>query len=234
MAKNLQGPGDRLRYLRQKSRYTTQARLARAAGMSRETVSKHEQGQRNITVDAAEDYARVFGVRPEVILFGDGLNQVSVNTFIKSTRDVAPSTYPLLSSDQLEQFRSIVAGVYPMSDDKVSAPPGLETGERTFAVMMHDQAMECLHPDRIAYGEYAFVDPDETPRAGDVVFAIDVPGFKDGIIRKYRVSSHNDQGEPSFDLIPLNPDYPSVIGASAKGVKVVGPIVGAFRAMRRP
>lgn len=52
-------PGKRLRYLREKAGYATASEAARAFGWNVSTYLGHENGDRNVTVRAAKQYAPV-------------------------------------------------------------------------------------------------------------------------------------------------------------------------------
>lgn len=63
-------PNQRLKDARIKAGYSSAAEAARAMSLSVGTYAGHENGSRGILPDAAEQYARKFGVTPEWILFG--------------------------------------------------------------------------------------------------------------------------------------------------------------------
>lgn len=222
--------GERLRRFRLAAGYSAE-RLAKVAKVSISTVLRHERDERGINPDQAKTYARLLRKTPSEILYGKQFNQDAVNTTINTLAGLAPTPVPLLSYRDVDQFRSIASGAIPMSDSVVFAPNNLNAGKRVTSVEVYDKSMECQSEESIKEGEHVFIDPDQPYAAGNIVAAL-APGFDGVIFRKYRINSLAEDGQPIFDLIALNPDYPSVIGAHALGVTIVGRIV-AVAAIRR-
>lgn len=220
-------PAERLRGLRKK-RFHSAEEFARRIGRPAATVRHHENGQRGITPKVAAFYARHLKTRPEAILYGKGIYQDTVNTTINSPQAIAPTAVPLLDCADVEQFRLIVAGGYPMSDELTFVGEELDCGKRTFSTKVNDKSMEGASKEAICEGEIAIIDPDKSYAAGEIVAAI-APGFDGLILRKYRLNSFSDDGAAIFDLVPINPDYPSVLNAHAGNAQIVGRVVGALR-----
>jgi SOS-response transcriptional repressor LexA len=214
--------GSRLRSLRQKRGYETALRFANALGMRHSTVLCHETDKRGIPPKTAKRYARFLGVAPEVIIFGNGLNQDYAKPSQLVLSPLASKVVPLLSCMDAEQFRLILCGAIPMSDESIAAPRELDAGERVFVVKMPDRSMEDGSRDSVYEGDYIYVDPDRPHAIGDLVGAI-APGVKGMVVREYREKSVG-----KFDLVALNPRYPSVIDAQ-DGAQILGRVIGTFR-----
>ncbi len=223
-------PGERLRHLRKLRGFDSAERLARVVDRSTSTVIAHENGDRNIPYQMARKYARALGTSIEAILSGRGFNQVTVNATINTLTPLASTGVPLLSCMDVEQFRSIASGADPMSDNVVFPPSGLKAGARVFVVKASDASMECASRESIFEDEGVYIDPDQVAETGKIVAAL-APGFDRLILRKYRVTSYSPDGKPIFDLVPLNPDFPSVIGANALDVLIIGRVIGVFRSL---
>lgn len=219
---------ERLRALLKVSRHGTVRELARAINKPATSLYGHFSGARNLSYDKAEYYARLFSSTPDWIWSGKRLNQVTGNAAIKGDVHIVPILVPLLSCHDIEQFRTIVAGENPMSNESVPVPPGVLASDRTYALKIEDKSMEG-GDESIRQGEYAIVEPDQKYSTGNIVVAIDAPGFDCAIIRRYRVTSYDNDGKPQFDLAANNPDFPSVLHAHTLNVKIVGRVVGAFR-----
>jgi SOS-response transcriptional repressor LexA len=228
MDRDIRTPGERLRHLRKMRGFDSAERLARVVDRSTSTVIAHENGDRNIPYQMARKYARALGTSIEAILNGRGFNQVTVNATINNPTPLASTGVPLLSCTDVEQFRSIASGADPMSDNVVFPPSGLKAGTRVFVVKASDPSMECASKEGISEGEDIYIDPDQLPISGKIVAAL-APGFDRLILRKYRVTAFDGEGKPIFDLIALNPDYPSVLGAQALDVQIIGRVIGMFR-----
>jgi SOS-response transcriptional repressor LexA len=219
--------GERLRHLRTRKGYSAE-KLAKAVGRSVSAVLRQERDERGISPSLAKTYARLLQTTPDEILYGKDFNQVTVNTTINTHDALAPIAVPLLSCRDIEQFRSIASGAIPMSESVVFAPNNLNASKRLISVKAEDKSMECGGKENISEGDHVFIDPEQSYAAGDIVAAV-APGFDTLIFRKYRVTSFGDDGSDLFDLIPFNPDFPSVLEAHAKNVIIVGRVVGAFR-----
>lgn len=222
-----QTPAERFRSLRRK-RFESAEDFARRVGLAGSTVRAHENGTRGITSRVAAIYARHLKSTPEAILYGKGFNQDTVNTTINTPQAIAPTAVPLLDCLDVEQFRSIVSGGYPMSEELTFVGEELACGKRTFSTKVNDKSMEGAVKEAIYEGEIAIIDPDKAYAAGEIVAAI-APGFDGIILRKYRLNSFAEEGHAIFDLVPINPDYPSVLNASVGNVQIVGRVIGALR-----
>jgi hypothetical protein len=89
-------PHDRLRRAREAAKFKNAVDAAREFGWDENTYKNHENGHRGFKRDQAIDYARVFGVSPEWLVFGvgqgldqasgDGLDQASGSAGIDNRR----------------------------------------------------------------------------------------------------------------------------------------------------
>jgi plasmid maintenance system antidote protein VapI len=225
---NKHTPGQILRQLR-KARYETAADLAEVLGIKSSTVFGHENGSRGISPKMAERYGRVFGVKPEVILYGKEIYQHNGIEGLTSIGSVALSSVPLLECDALELFRSIRDGERPMSEKSIFAPIPLHPGNRIFAVAQPDDAMLGEGDTKIARGDHVYIDPDKKYKTGDMVAAI-LPGYDGLIIRKYRRTSLDENGVEAFDLVALNADYGVERDAHKRATQIVGRVIGVYHA----
>lgn len=221
-------PGERLRTLRKQRGYERAEDLARVVGRAVSTVLMQERGERGITPRMARTYARLLKTTPEALLYGKEFNQVDGITTLNKPQGIAPTALPLLLCTDIEQFRSIARGAIPMSDELTFVPAELECGKRSFTIKVSDKSMECAAREAIFEGEIVVIDPDREYAAGDIV-AVVAPGFDGVILRKYRVNHFDAESHPIFDLVPLNPDYPSILNARAENVDIVGRVISATR-----
>lgn len=221
-------PGERLRTLRKARGYDRAEDLARAVGRATSSVLMQERGERGITPSMARTYARLLKTTPEALLYGKQFNQDIENATLNKPQGIAPTGLPLLSCLDVEQFRSIARGAIPMSDELTFVPSELDCGKRSFTIKVSDKSMECASREAIFEGEIVVIDPEREYAAGDIVAAV-APGFDGIILRKYRVNHFDGDGHPVFDLISLNPDYPSVLEAHRGNVDIVGRIISATR-----
>jgi len=228
MTDHTTSPGERLRTLRKARGYERAEDLARAAGRATSSVLMHERDERGITPRMARTYARLLKTTPEALLYGKQFNQDIENATLNKPQGIAPTGLPLLSCLDIEQFRSIARGAIPMSDELTFVPAELDCGKRSFTIKVSDKSMECASREAIFEGEIVVIDPEREYAAGDIVAAV-APGFDGIILRKYRVNHFDEENHPIFDLVSLNPDYPSVLNAHAGNVDIVGRIISATR-----
>jgi SOS-response transcriptional repressor LexA len=226
---DLHTTGDLLRHWRLKKGYPTVGDLAKAMGMARSTVSDHENDRRGLKYSVARRYETFLGMPRNSLLDERRLNQLTQTIPINAEVRLADKQVPLLSCHDLDQFRMIVAGEPPMSENKIDVPPGFNVGPRTFAFPLTDKAMEGAGRDSFYEGDFAIVDPDRKIEAGDIVAIVDAPGIDRAIIRRYRIAEYNPDGSAVYEFVPINTSHPSISAASALNVKIVGRVVGAFR-----
>lgn len=70
----MKAPKDRLKYARLKAGYKTPADAARSVReLNKNTLTSHENGNRELSRQAAEKYGRIFGVTPGWLLYGDNV-----------------------------------------------------------------------------------------------------------------------------------------------------------------
>ncbi|WP_304956856.1 LexA family transcriptional regulator [Xenophilus sp. Marseille-Q4582] len=97
----------------------------------------------------------------------------------------------------------------------------------TFVLELEGKSME---PDFLE-GDRVFIDPHLAPRAGDFVVAKNHK--QEATFKKYRLRGVDLAGQDLFDLVPLNPDYPTISSAEHK-LTVIGVMVEHRRKYRRP
>jgi hypothetical protein len=93
-----------------------------------------------------------------------------------------------------------------------------ELGPATFAVIAKGDAMA---PD-VSQGDKVFVDPDVTPRAGDIVLAAAGSAV---VLRQFRPT---DDGTATFELFATNPRYAPISSDRAE-CRVLGVVVEHHR-----
>ena len=111
----------------------------------------------------------------------------------------------------------------------------IAAGRRTFFVEVYDKSMESNDKDALSEGEKAFAaagsyNLDTKYASGDAVIAI-VPGYEKTLIRKFKQTAVGADGDVSFDLAALNPDFDSVKDAHLRGAIIVARVIGAYRSL---
>ena len=84
-------------------------------------------------------------------------------------------------------------------------------GENAFCIEITDDSMSSSDKSKISIeeGDRIICVPDKNISPGDIVVGKRCSD-EIAIIRKYRLIGHDHDGNPIIDLVPLNPDYPTI------------------------
>jgi len=198
-----------LRGVRQKSH------IAEAGGVSTAAVSLWFNG----SADAVDDekviaLAKFLRVEPVWLRDGTGPMEGSVNV---RAADVGKRRIPLISSVQAGLMHETVTP-FPSGDAFEYLLTDLDLSDSAFALEIEGRSME---PD-FREGDRILVDPVVRPIAGDFVVATN--GRNEATFKTYRPRGTNTNGIGIFELVPLNPDYPTISNES-EPLRVVGVMV---------
>ncbi len=185
--------GPNIRRLR-KQRGWTILDLSTRAEMDSGYLSKLERGIAGYGQEVVSKLAKALGV-PAFELFTESSN---VEAAVIGTRRV-----PLLDYVQAGQWTDVIE---TRSDSDISEYmlTTLELSGRAFAMRIQGDSML----PQFEEGDIVVVDPVVPPRPGDYVVASN--GSGQGIFKKYRIRGLNETGNEVFELVPLNPDYPTL------------------------
>lgn len=201
----------------------SQDELAVRVGAAQQTIQSLETGKiRKSTF--LPHIAKELGVDLDVLLFGSDsptaahpqMHNRRVPLF--STRD---STQVLAYLN--DAHRPLPACKWLSLDD---SQPFASTGPRVFALklLVSDEAFQ----PEFRPGDQLVIDPDAPVQPGDPVIVFK-PGAERLNLRKFRALS---QTGPAIDyeLVSINPDFPSFSGAELKSLEILGTVIQ----MRRP
>lgn len=113
--------------------------------------------------------------------------------------------------------------------DFVYADSGTPDG--CYALIVRGRSME---PD-FQEGDVVLVDPDAAPAPGDYVIARREDPLTDGCectFKKYRPRGFNERGQLVFELVPLNPDFPTY-RSDVDRLTITGTLIEHRRKLRR-
>ncbi len=195
---------DRLRKARIKKGFTSVAEAARAYGFNRYTFSSHENGNRGISKQAAERYARAFGVSVGWLLTGENppkwLDVVEIYPQLRPVRQIPSLTMGELATltpgtfvEHLNQCTEFSA---------IGADPRL--GENVFEMILEDESMapECKP------GEMVAADPNVEPQPGEYAIAV-ING--NALFRRVQIGDFDKEGKPQLELVPINKAWPTQV-----------------------
>ncbi len=129
---------------------------------------------------------------------------------------------PIISYSQVGNFKEAIQDV--REDFVVSSAENL--GEHAFALEIKDESMlEDFKP-----GDKSIIDPGVQPVPGDCVISHD--GHDEAPLRVYKPRGFDDQGREYFELVPLNPMYPTLDSRFQK-IEIIGTVVEHIRTLVR-
>lgn len=211
--------GERLKTLREKAGLSQAALAEKCGWASQSRVGNYEKGVRKIGADDAAIMAAALDVHPAEILFG-----------LESVSNVAPAPIGLR---QIPIISYVQAGCWTESCECRAVDGSIETintdldlGSMAFALSVRGDSMA----PEILEGDVVVIDPDVDPLPGDYVVAKN--GSHEATLKQYRPRGTNDQGQEYFELVPLNPVYPTM-RSDHHHVTIIGVMMEHRRYRRR-
>lgn len=121
---------------------------------------------------------------------------------------------PLISYVQAGLWREVVDPYAPgAGEDELLTQ--LSLGPHAFALTIHGNSML----PEFREGDIILVDPDVVPTPGDYVVARNAEN--EATFKKYRSRGVNAHGEPIIELVPLNPDFPT-LHSETTPIQIIG------------
>lgn len=211
--------GERIKE-RRKSLKMTQAQVAKGVGVSHVALSQWERDETSPSGENLYALAKVLGCSTPWILFG-----------VEEKTNVEPSIIggfriPLISYVQAGMWHLEGEGcMLGTNGDYEYIFTDLPLSPASFALRVKGNSME----PEFKEGDRIIIDPDVCPHPGDYVVAMnenDEVTFK-----KYRARGIVD-GEETFELVPLNPDYPTLDSKHNK-ITILGTLIEHRRYRKR-
>lgn len=196
--------GKRIKHMREKLKLS-QADLAGKCGWEYQSrVGNYETGARKVSVEDAVVLASALGVSPGELLFG------------------TPDNAEFISAGQrwVPVVSYVQAGMFTEPDHCLT-PEGIEetisfdgpASTLIFALRIKGDSME----PEFKEGDTVIIDPAVAPHPGEFVVAKN--DEYEATFKKYRTKA-----DGGFELVPLNPDYPT-LDSSVNKVTLVGTMV---------
>ena len=134
-------------------------------------------------------------------------------------------TVPLISSVAAGRLTEIV-DPYTLGACEKEISVIVEVSRYAFALRITGDSMM----PEYAEGDIVIIDPAVRPQPGDCVAAKN--DEEEATFKKFRPRGRNDAGVEYFELVPLNPDYPT-IRSDIEHLKIIGTEVQHNRIKRR-
>ena len=212
----------------------SQRALGRRIGYSGSAISQWEAGvieADNIRVAALEMAAGIMGV--SVRYLRTGKEDDSRGEVPAGLRAAQPDVrqLPVISMVQAGLGRE-AADPYPRgyAEQSVSVDTELarDLGRLAFALEIIGESMlDEFHP-----GDIVIIDPSVKPLPGDYVVAR-MEDDGSATFKKYRSRGRDTEGHEVFELVPLNPDYPTITVNAANPGSIIGTMMEHRRRRRR-
>ena len=206
----------------------TQEKLAIICGVSRAAVAQWESGVTRPSLDNLVKAADALSVWLSWLTTGDQSLPDTPNPFAdpsvsRATNQLGIPVIDLARADQWDMLRA----TKPSDLERIAGAQ--DYSARAFALVIRDESMapEFREGDRI------IVDPEVPPLPGDFVIAkLERDG--EATFKKFRERGADADGASMIELVPLNPDWPTLaINAETPG-RIIGTLVEHRRYRRRP
>ena len=217
--------GDRLRGAREQAgmrlgKSLSQRQLALRCGWpSQSRVANYENGSRQPGLEEIVLLAEALDVNPEWLAFGG----VPSEAVAADAERAAQRLVPVISTIQAGLAAEIV-DPYEPGDGLHQLP--VDTGHRrplgpnAFALLVVGDSMS---PEFVE-GDVVVVDPAVPVRPGAVVVAR-LNDEREATLKRYRDRGLDAEGQPVFELVPTNENYPTVRVCAENPGSLVGPVV---------
>lgn len=211
--------GKRIERLLEQKNGGNQSELARYVGVSPQAVQQWIAGETSPRGKNLEKAADFLGVSPAMLRFGQ---QTEPNV---APAPVGTKRIPLISCVQAGMWTEI-SDTYAPGDAADWLLTDLELSTSAFALEIKGDSML---PD-FRPGDRVIIDPEIAPNPGDFVVAKN--GSNEATFKKYRPRGMNERGEQVIELVPLNPDFPS-LRSDISPISIIGTMVEHRRYRKR-
>lgn len=208
--------GDNIRRLR-KARGWKILDLAVRVDSDVGNISRLERGLQGYSDKMLQKIAQALGCSVSDLFAGEESNVTPV--------PIGARRIPLISHVQAGHMTEAV-DAYSLGDAAEWLLTDLELSPSAFALRIKGDSML----PEFREGDTVIIDPAVTPLPGDYVVAKN--DDNEATFKKYRPRGLNEQGQPVFELVPLNEDYPS-LRSDRSNLQIIGTMVEHRRYRKR-
>lgn len=200
--------------------------IAEIAGVSSSAVTQWFKGDtKSLKADSILRVAKKLKVRVEWLKDGVGTMELREGFQNVASAEIGQRRIPLISSVQAGMMTEVV-DPFPPGGAFEYLLTDLDLSEHAFALELKGRSME----PEFHEGDRIIVDPAIHPQPGDFVVAKN--GGEEATFKKYRPRGIGPSGREVFELVPLNPDYPT-INSENESARIIGVMVEHRRYRRR-
>lgn len=172
-------------------------------GQSR--IANYEVGARTPDLEDIAILAKVLNVLPETLAFDVNVEKISVKNSY---------SYPIVSSIEAGPWTEMCDYRDSMGYEYLDSE--IEADENAFFLRVSGMSMEPKFSD----GDLVLIDP--TIRATPGSFVAAVNGSGEATLKRYReLGDIAPSGNPHFELVPLNPDFPT-LSSKKQDIRILG------------
>ena len=184
-------------------------------GITSQAISQWEQDRTRPSTGRLRALADLFAVSLDWLL--DGAEQAE-RPLLLPVIDVVQAGH---WSEVADPYAAGAGGDYIAPDEPVSG--------QAFVLEIEGRSMT----PEFEPGDRVIIDPVVPPRPGDFVVA-KLDGEESATFKKYRLRRQDDRGREVIDLVPLNPDWPTLTLDESNPGRIVGTMVEHRRYRRGP
>jgi len=225
----MQTPSDRLRQIREQRGFATARDAARAYGWPLDAYASHENGNRNISPDAAIRYSRAYAFSLDWLYKGI---TTDTNDGIGTTPHVAFKVIPRLSWDFIKNYGDVKKAM-DHALDFASLPKHIEIELPAFSMTVAGDSMRNDNEPgpSFADGDEIIFSTRPEIKPGDFVLA-EIFDENTVVFRQYRERTKGKGGFVIYELAALNPAYRSYIVDSPDQARLVAKMTYSIRSFR--
>jgi len=207
----------------------TQEKLARQCGVSRAAVAQWEAGVTRPGLDNLVRAGKALGVWLSWLTAGDQSLPDGPSPFPPGPGPILPYRRRLPVIDYVRAgLWDAVADPYAPGGGMDDIATDLDLSPKAFALVVRGESMDPEFRD----GDKIIVDPDVAPQPGDFVVA-KLDREDEATFKKYRPRGFDKDGAPIIELLPINPDWPTLMLDADHPGRIVGTLIEHRRYRRR-
>lgn len=192
--------------------------VATETGLSDSAISQLLSGKtKNLRASSAVKLETATGVRASWLVTGEGLKMSGAIADNVSRAAVGSIRIPLISYVQAGVWTTVHDNFQP-GDAEEYLLTDQDLSEHAFALEIKGESMQ----PEFKQGDRVIIDPLVQPNPGDFVVAKN--GDDEATFKKYRPRGINERGDPVFELVPLNEDYPSM-RSDITPIQIIGTMI---------
>jgi SOS-response transcriptional repressor LexA len=194
-----------------------QRQVAEHFGISSQAISQWEGDRTRPGGHRLAELARLFAVRLDWLLAG--LGPMSDGSIVDGGPRTTSASIPVIDRVQAGGWAEVQDPYAPGGgEDFLSSDAPV--GPHAFALVIEGDSMA----PEFRPGDKVIIDPNVMPRPGECVVAKREKDQR-ATFKKYRLRGQDSRGQDMIDLVPLNPDWPTLVIDAENPGAIIGTMV---------